>query len=105
MPNALIRTSPVQVSEVSHDMVVELPFEKLQVILRREHIAGKRIPFLGCSRYARALRGISACTTKVHSIRVPSAAIPQRTADLSRPWHQLSNAVSTVTMKISVKQR
>ena len=31
-------------------------------------------------------------------------AIPQRTAHLSRPWHQLSNAVSTVTVIVSVEQ-
>ena len=33
IPNSLIRTSPVQVLEVSHNMVVDLPFEGLQVIL------------------------------------------------------------------------
>jgi len=48
--NSLIRTSPVQVLEVSHDMVVDLPLEELQVILRRQHRAGKIILFPGCSR-------------------------------------------------------
>ena len=105
VPSSLIRTSPLQVLEVSHDMVVNLPLEGLQVILRREHRTGKRIPFPGRLRYERVPRGISACTTKVHSIRVPSGVIPQGTADFSRPWHQLSNAASTVTKKVSVKQR
>ena len=71
----------------------------------REHRAGKKIPLPGRSRYERVLSGISACMTKVHSIRMPSGAIPQRTADLSRPWYQLSNAISTVTVEVSVKQR
>ena len=73
--------------DVSHDMVVDLSLEGLQVILRREHRAGKRIPFPGRLRYERVLRDISACTTKVHFIRVPSGAIPQKTADLSRTWY------------------
>ena len=101
----MIRTSPAQVLEVSHDVFVDLAFERLQVILRREHRAGKKISFTGCSRYGIALRGDSACTAEVHSIGMPSFAIPQRTADLSRPWHQLSNAVSTVTVIVSVEQR
>ena len=85
IPNSLIRTGPVQVLEVSHDMVVDLPLVGLQVILRREHRARKKIPFPGRLRYERVLRGISACTIKVHYIRVPYGAIPQRTAALSRP--------------------
>ena len=89
----------------SHDVFVDLAFERLQVIRRREHITGKKIPFPGCLRFERALRGNSACTGEVHSIRVPSFAIPQRTANLSRLWHQLSNAVSTMIVKVSVKQR
>ena len=105
IPNPLIRTGPLQVLEVSKDMVVNLPLERLQVILRQEHRAGKRIPFPGYLRYERVLRSISACTTKVHSIRVPSGTIPLRTADFSQPWHQLSNAAGTVTVKVSVKQR
>ena len=44
---ALIRTSPVQVSEVSHDVLVDLAFERLQVIFRREHRAGKENFFTG----------------------------------------------------------
>ena len=44
IPNLLIRTSPVQVLGVSHNMVVDLPLKGLQVILW-EHRAGKRIPF------------------------------------------------------------
>ena len=74
--NSLIRTSPVQVSEVSHDVFVNLVFERLQVIFRREHRAGKKIPFPRCSCYETALRGNSACTAEVHSIGVPSFAIP-----------------------------
>ena len=105
IPNSLIRTSPVQVSEVSHNVFLDLAFERLQVILRREHRTGKKISFPGCLRYERALRGDSALTAEVHSIRVPSFATPQKTADLSRPWHQLSNAVSTVTVILSVEQR
>ena len=105
IPNSLIRTRPVQVSEVSHDVFVDLAFKKLQALLRREHRAGKKIPFPGCSHYERALRGNSACTAEVHSTGVQSFAIPQRTADLSRPWHQLRNAVSTVTVIVSVEQR
>ena len=103
--NLLIRTSPVQVLEVSHDVFVDLAFERLQVILRRKHKAGRKIPFPGYLRYERALRGNSACTTEVHSMWMPSFAISQKTADLSRPWHQLSTAVSTVTVKVSVEQR
>ena len=105
IPNSLIRTSPVQVSEVSYDAFVDLAFERLQVILRREHRAGKKISLSGCLCYETALRGNSACTAEVHYIRVPSFAIPQRTADLSWPWHQLSTAVSTVTVIVSVEQR
>ena len=105
IPNSLIRTSLVHVPEVSYDMVVDLPLEGLQVILRRKHRAGKRIPLSGRSRYERVLEGISACTTKVHSIRVPNGAIPRKTAALSRPWYQFGNALSTVTVKVSVKQR
>ena len=105
IPNLLNKTNPVQVPEDSHDMVVDPPLERLQVILRREHRAGKTTPSPGRLRYERVLIGISACTAKVHSIRVPSGAIPQRTAALSRPWYQLSNAVGTVTVKVSVKQR
>ena len=63
--NLLIRTSPVQVLEVSHNRVVDLPLEGLQVTLWREHRARKRIPFPGGSRYERAQRGISACTISV----------------------------------------
>ena len=103
IPNSLIRTSIVQVSEVSNDVFVDLAFKRLQVIFRQEHRAGKKIPFHGCSCYEAALRGNSACTTEVHSIGVPSFAIPQRTADLSRPWHYLSNAVSTVTVYTNIK--
>ena len=84
---------------------VDLPLEGPQVIPRQEHRAGNRIPFPGRSRYERVLGGFSACTTKLHPIRVPSGAIPQKKAALSRPWYQLSNAVSTVTVKVSVKQR
>ena len=105
IPNSLIRTSPVQVSDGSHDVFVDLAFERLQVIFRREHRAGKKIPLPGRSRYETALRGNSACTAEVHSKGVPSFAIPQKTADLSRPWHQLSNAGSTVTVIVSVEQR
>ena len=94
-----------QVSEVSHDVFVDLALERLPVILRGEHRAGKKSPFPGCSCYERALRGNSACTTEVHSIWVPSLAISQKTADLSWPWHQLSNAVSTVIVIVSVEQR
>ena len=45
IPNSLIRTSPVQVPEVGHGMVVDLSLEGLKVVLKREHIAGKKIPF------------------------------------------------------------
>ena len=104
IPNSLIRTSPVQVSEVSHDVFVDFAFERLQVIFRREHRAGRKISLLGCSCYETALNGNSTCTAEVHSIGVISFAFPQRTADLSRPWHQLNNAVSTVTVIVSVEQ-
>ena len=59
IPNSLIRMSPVQVSEVSHDVFVDLAFERLQVIFRREHRAGKKIPLPGRSRYETALRSNS----------------------------------------------
>ena len=67
IPNSLIRTSLVQVLEVSHDVFVDLAFERLHVIFRREHRAGKKIPFPGCLRYERALRDNSACTAEVNS--------------------------------------
>ena len=102
--NSLIRTSPVQ-DEVSHDVFIDFAFGRLQVIFRREYRAGKKIPFPGCSCYETALRGKSACTAEVQSTEVPSFAIPQRMADLSRLCHQLSNAVSTVTVIVSVEQR
>jgi len=57
--NSLIRMSPVQVSEVCHNKVVDLPLEKLQVVLRRKHRTGQRIPFFGCSGYGRAWREVS----------------------------------------------
>ena len=47
-------------------MVVDLPFEGLQVILWRKHQVGNKIIFPGFSRYEKAERGISACTKKVH---------------------------------------
>ena len=73
--DSLIRTRPVQVLGVSHNMVVDLPLEGLQVKLWREHRAGNMIPFPGCTMfYEKAQRVISACTIKVHCIRVPSAA-------------------------------
>ena len=37
IPNSLIRTSPVQVSKVNHNKVIDPPLEKLQVVLKREH--------------------------------------------------------------------
>ena len=62
------------VFEVSHNMVVDLPLEGLPATLWREHRAGKRILFSGCSRYERSQKGINAYTIKVHCIRVQSAA-------------------------------
>ena len=41
IPNSLIRTSPVQVSEVSHNKVVDFPLEELQVVLRRNTERGR----------------------------------------------------------------
>ena len=54
--NSLIRTSPVQILDVSHNMVVDLPLEGLPVVLWREHRAGERIPFPECLRYERSQR-------------------------------------------------
>ena len=40
IPNSSIRTSHVQVSKVSHNMVIDLPLKGLQVVLRRKDRAG-----------------------------------------------------------------
>ena len=85
-------------------LLIDLAFGGLHVIHRREHREEEKVSFPGCLPYERALRANSACI-KVHSMWVPSFAIPQRTTDLGRLWHHLINAVSTVTVKVSVKQR
>jgi len=46
IPNSLIRTRPVQVPGISHNMVVGLSLEGQQVIVRREHIVKQRTPNL-----------------------------------------------------------